>query len=446
MSRRVERSVRPLLPDGASMADAPGSMADARHPTLQVLALRPVRLFSVGQFLSTLGFSLLRATVAWHIWKVTGSYALLGTLGLVEFLPVVPLSLVGGAVADSRDRRRIVVTTLSTSAVLATILIAAASTGQHELPAILVTAFLLAVSNAFQRPAYSALLPTLVPTDLFPSATVVNANVRNAALVSGPVLMGFITRGSGIAAAYTTTAVLFGCAAAFLFRLPRVRRQGPARAVSWQSVREGLSFVRSRPAILSSMALDMLAVVFAGANALLPVFADEILGVGELGYGLLSASMQIGTLLMAAILLVLPPLQQPGRWLLWSVVFFGLSTVVFGLSRSFPLSVAAFVIAGMADQVSMTARSIILQLSTPDELRGRVSSVGMIFIGASNELGAAESGYLAALTGATFSVVFGGFACLAIVGATALRVPALRNYRVGAPRQTPPKGQPRSSA
>ena len=156
------------------------------------------------------------------------------------------------------------------------------------------------------------------------------------------------------------------------------------------------------------MVLDMFAVVFAGATALLPIYADEILGVGEIGYGLLSASIQIGTVAMALVLLALPPIERAGRALLISVLFFGLATIIFGLSHSFPLSLAAFALAGMADQVSMTSRSVILQLSTPDSLRGRVNSVNMIFIGASNELGAAESGFLAAVTSATFSVVFGG--------------------------------------
>lgn len=403
-------------------------MTQEKHPTLQVLSIPRVRVFAVSQLLSTLGFSLLRATVAWHIWKVSGSYALLGTLGLVEFLPVIPLSLVAGVVADSADRSRIVVRTLSVSALLTAALWASANYGTFERTTILAAAFALAVSNTFQRPAYSALLPTLVPTALFPTATVIGANVRNAALASGPVLMGVITRVSGIAAAYALCGLLLLSAALSLRRIEAPPPENARAPIRWQTIREGLVFVRQEKALLGSMVLDMFAVIFAGANALLPVFADEVLGVGEMGYGLLSASLQIGTLSAAAVLLLLPPMQRPGRWLLGAVVVYGLCSVVFGLSRVFPLSVGAFVIAGMADQVSMTARSIISQLSTPNELRGRVSSVSMIFIGASNELGAAESGYLAAATSATFSVVFGGFACLATVLSMGVMVPALRDY------------------
>jgi MFS family permease len=406
--------------------------APARHPTLQVLQVRDVRFFCTAHFLSDLGFSLLHATVAWHIWKLTGSYALLGSLGLVEFLPVVPVSLFGGALADSADRRRIVITTLVAAAALSLVLAWAAYGGQRELAAILTTAFLLAVAAAFQRPAYSSLLPTLVPVSLFPSATVVNASVRNVGMVSGPVLMGVVTGAFGIPAAYGACVTLYVAAAVCLSRLHE-RRGAPGRGrVTWDAVAEGLAFVRGRPVVLGSMALDMFAVIFAGATALLPVFADQLLGVGELGYGVLSASVQAGTLAMATSLLVLPPLSRPGRALLWSVVGFGLCTIAFGVSRSFAVSVAALFVAGMADQVSMTARSIIIQLSTPDELRGRVSSVNLIFIGASNELGAAESGYLASLTSATFSVVFGGFACLAVVAAMAAGVPTLGRFRVGA--------------
>jgi hypothetical protein len=218
-------------------------------------------------------------------------------------------------------------------------------------------------------------------------------------------------------------------AAIALSRLPPQRAEGGA-APSWASVREGLAFVRKQRVLLGAMGLDMFAVIFAGATAMLPVFADEILGVGELGYGLLSASLQIGTLLMTLVLLVLPPLVRPGRALLWAVFFFAIATVIFGLSRSFTLSIGAFILAGMADQVSMTSRSILVQMSTPDELRGRVTAVSMIFIGASNELGAAESGYLAALTSATFSVVFGGCVALGVLGAVSWRVPELRRYRL----------------
>lgn len=402
-----------------------------RHPVRQVLRLPNLRRFVLARFLATLGHSLLHATIAWHLWKVSGSYALLGWLGAVEFAPVIPASLLAGAVADSRDRRRIVLIAQGIALFGATVLCLGGAQPGAQVPLILATAFLLAIAAAFENPAGSALLPALVTRQLFPAATIVDGTARNLARVSGPVLMGAITRVASIPAAYAVAIGLFTLAVAVLSGVESPGRAGERKRVSIQAIREGIGFVRAQPVILSSMTLDMFAVIFAGATALLPVYADEILGVGEFGYGILSASMQLGTLLMAATLLVLPTIERPGRALLVSVLCFGLATILFGLSRSFPLSIAAFALAGMADQVSMVTRSVIIQLSTPDELRGRVNSVNMIFIGASNELGAAESGFLAALTSATFSVVAGGIACLGALSAIWVAVPSLRRYRLG---------------
>jgi hypothetical protein len=230
---------------------------------------------------------------------------------------------------------------------------------------------------------------------------------------------------------------LFAVSMLVLLRVRSPAIEGGGRSVSLRSIREGIGFVWHHSAILGSMTLDMFAVVFASVTALLPVFATEILEVGPRGYGLLSASIQIGTVVMAILLLAGRPIRRPGRALLSAVFFFGVATIGFGLTQSFPLAVVALIFTGMADQVSMVARSIILQLSTPDALRGRVNSVNMIFIGASNELGAAESGFLAALTSATFSVVFGGLACLGVLGAVTLASPALRSYDVDAPVDEP---------
>jgi MFS family permease len=399
-----------------------------------VIALPAVRAYLVSRFFSGLGRSLLSATLAWHVWKLTESYFMLGVVGLLEFLPVIPVSLYAGAFADAHDRRKIVLATQSVSLLGALVLARAAGAAGDELERVVVlgAAFALAMATSFENPAGTSILPSLVPREIFASATVVLANARNVASVSGPVLMGVITGAFGIPAAYAVTLTCLGVSILLLARVqvPPVPAQ-LRRKVSLDSIREGIAFVRGQPVIIGSMTLDMFAVIFAGATAMLPVYADEILGVGEFGYGLLSASMQIGTMAMAALLLVLPPIERPGRALLVSVLIFGVATIVFGLSRSFPVSVSAFVLAGMADQVSMVTRSVMLQLSTPDELRGRVNSVNMIFIGASNRLGAAESGFLATLTSATFSVVAGGFACLGVLGIVDRRAPEIRHYRVG---------------
>jgi MFS family permease len=406
-------------------------VTDDRHPVRRVLALRDVRNFVTARFFASLGRSLLHATIHWHLWKLTDSTFQLGLLGLVEFLPVIPASLVAGAVADNRDRRVIVMSCQVATTLGALVLAFGGVGGTAELAILLATAGGLALVSCFENPAGAALLPSLVPRELFPTATVVQANVRNVANVSGPVLMGFVTAGSGIAAGYLLAAGLLAVSVSALVFVRSPAIEGGGQPVTWPAIREGVAFVWRQKVVLGSMTLDMFAVVFASVTALLPVFATDLLGVDAVGYGLLSASLQIGTVAMAALLLALPPLERPGRALLGAVLFFGLATIGFGLTRSFPLAVTALVVAGMADQVSMVARSIILQLSTPDALRGRVNAVNMIFIGASNELGAAESGFLAALTSATFSVVFGGFACLGVLGAVAISIPRLRSYRVG---------------
>jgi hypothetical protein len=202
------------------------------------------------------------------------------------------------------------------------------------------------------------------------------------------------------------------------------------RAVSLAAIREGIAFVWKQPVILGCMSLDMFAVVFGGATALLPIYAKDILHAGPKGYGLLTSSFEIGALTMAVLLMIRRPAREAGRALLGAVCVFGAATIVFGLSRVFALSIAAYLVAGMADQISVVMRSTAIQLSTPDALRGRVSAVNMIFIGASNQLGAAESGFVASLTSPTFSVVSGGVACLLVVATLAWRLPELRRYQV----------------
>jgi MFS family permease len=401
-----------------------------RHPTLTVLAQRDVRNFVTARFFSRLGHSLVHATLHWHLWRATDSPFYLGLLGLIEFLPVIPLSLVAGALADSRDRRKIVIAAQGVTVLAVVALLTGSLAGTAEVPLLLGTALLLSMASCFENPAGAALLPALVSRELFPAATVVSSNVRNVASVSGPVLMGLITAYGGIPSAYFATSLILGVSIVMLFFVRSPEVPSEAQSVSLDAIKEGIAFVWGRKVIFGAMTLDMFAVIFASVTALLPVYATEILAVGELGYGLLSASVQVGTVVMALLLLGFRSIQRPGRALLFAVVGFGLATILFGLSDSFPVAVAALILIGMADQVSMVTRSIILQLSTPDALRGRVNSVNMIFIGASNELGAAESGFLAAATSAVFAVVFGGVTCVAVVGAVAAGIPALWHYRI----------------
>ncbi len=373
------------------------------------------------------------AAVAWHVFDLTGSAFQLGVLGLVRFVPHAALSLIGGAVADAFERRRIVMLSQCAPLLGASLLCASTQQGSTTLLLLYAMVFLSGVAAAFESPARAALLPALVPREVFPNAVTVHSTVQALAFVSGPAIGGLVIGEVGIPAAYAVNAALLGVSLAALAFVGARRQPVEGRSVSVEAIGEGIDFVRRRPVILGAMTLDMFAVIFAGAQALLPIYANVILDVGPRGYGLLSASLELGALIMALLLILLPPIERLGRALLFAVAAYGLATIVFGLSRSFALSVLAYIVVGMADQVSVVARHTLIQLSTPDALRGRVSSVNLIFIGASNQLGAVEAGFVAALTSATFAVVSGGLGCLLVLSLVAARVPELRHYRIDRP-------------
>lgn len=405
----------------------------AEHPTRQVLRIRPLRPFLAARFLRSAASTLLAATVGWHVFDLTGSALALGMLGVVQFLPVIPVGLLGGALADSRDRVALAQRAIVGLAVVAAGLAWAAFANA---PVAWVFALVLVYSagEALERPSSGAILPALVPVEIFSAAVNVVATGRNAAWALGPVLCGLSIAWGGVAVAYALAAgLMFSSAALLRFVPPALPDRGASAAVdavSLRAVREGIRFVRKSPAVLGSMTLDLFAVIFASVDVLLPVFALEILDVGPLGFGLLSAALATGTFLMAGWMLVRPPGDAPGRSLLIAVAAFGGATLLFAGSGSFALSLLALVIAGMADQVSMVARETILQLSTPDALRGRVNAVNFIFIGASNELGRAESGALAAWVGTVASVWWGGGLCLTALTGVAVGMPELGRFRV----------------
>jgi MFS family permease len=399
------------------------------HPTLQVLASPDLRAFLAARFFGAMARALLHAALVWHVFAVTREELWLGALGLVEFLPVVPVALVGGSVADAHDRRSVVAASQAAALALAAALFAASSGGGAGLPLLLGVAFLLRVTWGFEFPAAQALLPALVPREIFQNAVVTSATVRNLAVVSGPVAAGFAIDAAGVGSAYGIASGLYLLSALALLRVRRRAALPSGTARGLAAVGEGVRFVRRSPVLLAAMTLDMVAVILADPTVLLAVYSEEILAVGPRGYGVLSASMAMGTLGTTLLLLFRPPFALPGRWLVGSVALFGAAAAAFGASGAFALSVAALVAAGAADQVSQVARSTIIQLSTPDELRGRVSAVNMVFVSASNELGAAFSGFLAAATSAVFAVVGGGVVCLAAAGVVAARVPALSRWQ-----------------
>jgi MFS family permease len=347
------------------------------------------------------------------------------------------MTLVGGAVADTYDRRRIINGAQVVLLLAGAFLFEATRRGAVNLPVLYASVLLISSAGAFESPARAAILPGLVPRERFPRAVTISSTNQALAFASGPSLGGLIIAQAGIQAAYATFLALIALAFVLILALRfNAQNTGPKRNVSLAAIAEGLRFVWSRPVVLGCMTLDMFAVIFGGAAALLPIFANDILKVGVKGYGLLSSSLEIGALAMAFMLMLRPTVRRAGLTLLVTVALYGLATIVFGLSRVFPLSVIAYMAAGMADQVSVVMRSTAIQLSTPDELRGRVSSVNMLFIGASNQLGAAESGFVASWTTPTFAVVSGGAACLLVVMLVAWRLPELRRYRIEPVRVT----------
>jgi MFS family permease len=353
---------------------------------------RTVVVYLGSRFCVGTAMMMLRAAIAWHVFEITRSPFHLGLIGLVQFLPAFALTLVAGALADSADRRRIMMTA--------------------------------------KLEARMASLPSLVGRLAFPRVATIASTNQALAFATGPALGGLLIADFGIAAAYAAYVVLILTALTLLAVLPSPPAAPSGRGVSLAVIREGLQFVRSRPVVLGCMTLDMFAVIFGGATALLPVYASEILHVGPRGYGLLSSALEVGALCTSLVLMTMPPIRRAGRTLLFAVGMYGLATIVFGLSRSFPLSLLAYMLVGVADQVSVVMRSTTIQLSTPDELRGRVSAVNLLFIGASNQLGAAESGFVAAATSATFAVVSGGIASLVVLALVAWKIPELGKYRI----------------
>ena len=398
-------------------------VSDARIPT-------SFWIYLACRFFAATAMTLLRAAVFWHVWELSHSELRIGLVGLFQFVPALSLTLVGGAVADAYDRLRVMRLAQLPLLVTGTLLAGATFEGAITLPFLYAAVFCNAAAFAFDSPARQALLPSLVPLASFPRAVTYSSTATALAFATGPALAGLLIAGFGVGTVYAAYVALVALNLLGLGFVRAVRVSTERRAPSWQAVREGLAFVRRNPVVLGCMALDMFAVIFGGATALLPVFAKEILQAGDVGYGILGSALEVGALSMSTLLVLRRPIERGGRALLAAVCVYGAATVVFGLSRWFPLSVAAYLVVGMADQVSVVIRQTAIQLSTPDALRGRVSAVNMIFIAASNQLGAVESGFLAAATSATFAVVSGGIACFVVVAWTAWQLPELRRYRI----------------
>lgn len=369
----------------------------------------------VTRILGGLATQMTMVAAAWQMYELTGSAWDLGLVGLVQFIPVLLLTLPAGHVADRYHRPRVVAGAQLLQLGATLWLLAFSVTGLLTREALFAASFLLGTARTFQMPALQSLVPSLVPPGMLARAMAMSSSGNQLAVIGGPAAAGVLFLGTGVTVYGVATALLVLSLVAVL-RIPDLRIASTA-APTLHSMLAGARFIASRKLLLGAVSLDLVAVLFGGATALLPIFAKEILHVGPEGLGLLRAAPAVGALAMSVVLTRTPIRTRVGRWLLLSVAAFGACMLVFGLSTHFWLSMAALALSGAADMVSVVVRQTLVQLETPDDMRGRVGAVNSMFIGASNQLGEFESGATAAWMGAVGSVVFGGVATVMIVAA-----------------------------
>ncbi|MEP9354160.1 MFS transporter [Xanthobacter sp. KR7-65] len=381
-------------------------------------------LFWVSRVASALGFQMLGVAVGWLVYALTGSAVALGLVGLAQFLPILCLTLLVGHAADTFDRRRIVVGCQALSAATLAMLALGIVAGHTGLAAIYAAVMMIGACRAFEHPTMSALLPRLVPGEVLPRALAMSTSAMQMATIAGPAVGGF-AYALGPVVPIAGAAACYGIAAGAMALVRDAHVPGPRNALSLETLLSGLAFIRRSPVVLGSISLDLFAVLLGGVTALLPIFASDILHVGAEGLGALRAAPAAGAVLMSLLLARAPPSRRVGSMMFVAVAVFGLATIVFSLSSSFLLSLGALFVLGAADNVSVVIRSSLVQLSTPDEMRGRVSAVNSLFVGTSNQLGEFESGMAAALFGAVGAGVIGGIGTLIVAIAWTRLFPAL---------------------
>ena len=409
----------------------PGAGAPAAaSPSARALLLNPGFVGLLGyRLLAMLSYQIVAVTVGWHVYELTRDALALGLMGLAEVIPYFCFALFAGYAVDHLPRRRLGMLACI-GLCLTTLLLAGVASG--AVPAFGTITLYAAIAmngvvRAFLAPVYMSLFARVLKREEFARGSGIGSVVMQAGLVLGPALGGVLIAWSGKTTAYLVAAGFAAAAAIAIITLRVTEPPAPAeRAPVFKSIGEGLRFVFNHQIVLGAQALDMFSVLFGGAVALLPAFIAEVLHAGPDALGILRAAPAAGAVLVGLWFARRPPQRHAGRLLLLAVAGFGLCIIAFALSRSFWLSAAMLALAGMCDGVSVVLRSTILQLATPDHMRGRVSSINGIFIGSSNELGAFESGVAARLLGLVPSVVFGGCMTLAVVAATAKLAPKLR--------------------
>jgi len=393
---------------------------------------RRYRLLWLGMLISVAGTQMQIAAILWHVNELSGEPIALGGVGLARIAPVLIFSLLAGALADTWNRRRLMLLTQTTLALLAALLAWITRTGHDTVWVIYAITAVTAGVTAFDLPARQSLIPNLVPREHLTNAFSLGSIAFQTGAIVGPALGGLVLARLGLDWAYWINALSYVAVIIALLMMGPVHQEAQPAAsggVSLAAIAEGVRFIRGQPIVLSSMLLDFFATFFSSATALLPIFAKEILGVGPLGYGWLVSAQSVGAVCAATVISIRGQIIGQGKVLLRAVTIFGLATIVFGLSRSYWLTFGALTVAGAADSVSTILRNTIRQLQTPDRLRGRMVSVNQMFFMGGPQLGELEAGLVAQLFGAPFSVVSGGVGCLLAVAWVIRRWPSLQRYR-----------------
>ena len=391
-----------------------------------ILRHRPFVLYWSARTCASMGFQMLGVAVAWQMYALTGSAFDLGLVGLAQFLPAASFMLVAGQVADRYDRRRLLQICQTVEGLAVAALAVGSVAGWVTKEFILAAVFVFGVGRAFEAPTQSTLLPSVVPASLFPRAVAASASTTQLATISGPAVGGVLYV-FGPPVPYTTCCALY-LASVVLLAFVRIERPATTRSpINLAAFFAGVSYIRHSPIVLGVISLDLFAVLLGGTTALLPIFANEVFNTGPEGLGLLRAAPAVGALAIMAVLTVSPLTRRVGRIMFVSVACFGLATIGFALSTSFVLSMTSLAVLGAADAVSVVIRMTLVQIETPDEMRGRVNAVNSLFAGTSNQLGDFRAGVMAAWLGAIPAVLVGGVGILLVVLIWMRTFPTLRH-------------------
>ncbi|MGB8292543.1 MFS transporter [Rhizobium ruizarguesonis] len=381
--------------------------------------------FFFARFLLSFSQQIVSVAVGWQMYDQTGSAIYLGLIGLVQFLPSLLLILVTGSVADRYNRRAIAALCSLVSALCTLALLVMTLMGSFTPLPVFAVLLIFGIERAFMSPAVQSLAPNLVPEEALSNAIAWNSSSWQLAAITGPVLGGLLY-GVSASTAYTVAVIFSVLGAALLYMIPKPVQKTTGETKSWAMILGGFSFIRAEKVVLGAISLDLFAVLLGGATALMPIFARDILTLGPWGLGLLRAAPGLGAIVMAIFLAAYPLKHRAGIYMFIGVALFGVGTIIFGISTNTEVSIAALALMGAADMVSVYVRESLIALWTPDQLRGRVNAVNMVFVGASNELGEFRAGTMAAIFGAVPAVVIGGIGTLVVAAIWASSFPKLR--------------------